>query len=50
MTAAPRKVIPFVPLTSNRYRSLRLRLIAGVTQASYYQNEACFKIDHHGHV
>ena len=43
--AAPFKVAPFVPLTSNRYRYFRLRMIAGVTQASYYQNEVNFKID-----
>jgi hypothetical protein len=43
--AAPRKIASFVPLTSNRYRYFRMRMIAGVTQASYYQNEVNFKID-----
>ena len=41
----PRKFASFVPQSSQRYRYFRMRLIAGVTQASYYNWEAEFKID-----
>jgi hypothetical protein len=41
----PRKIAAFVPLVSNRYRYYRLRLIEGVTQVSYYNWEAEFRID-----